>query len=150
MKTVENIGVTSRMLLSGAKDPNELVRKVTARKENISDECAEILSVDRSSLVKTNLAKNPNVSMRIAINMLADSTKNIKYALAHNPNCSPQILLELSKDVAYRTLVCQHVNCPDAILDAFINGDDKILRQLAQKHALTKCFIPSNYEHLAG
>jgi len=95
LKAIENRGASTRLLLQGANDISESVRKATARKYNITEECTNILAADNSMLVRVNLAQNPFINMNIAIKMLDARCKNTNTALLNNPNCSAKIMKRL-------------------------------------------------------
>jgi hypothetical protein len=74
------------------------VRRVHARRPNLSESLAERLAFDVDPWVRRWLARNPSAPRRIVAKLSADRDEGVRRAAGRNPSCPPDQLAVLARD----------------------------------------------------
>jgi len=79
-----------------ARDGDEEVRHVVARRKDLPGELVERLAGDRSKGVREAIARRPDLHEEIALALAKDQDIRVALALAANPACPQKALEQLA------------------------------------------------------
>ena len=95
-------------------NPGDSVRVAIARRDDIIEPIAEILSQDSSNYVRRHLAMNSNISLKIIDLLSQDSDYYVRVGIVKNINTPLEILKKLARDshIKVRKEIAQNPNTP--------------------------------------
>ena len=121
-------------------NPGDLIRVAIARRDDITESIAKILSQDNSNYVRRHLAMNSNISFKTIDLLSQDSDYYVRVGVAKNINTPSEILKKLAIDchVKVRKAVTQNHNTPLDIIKKLANDANKIVRAAAKDNLENK------------